>query len=226
MKAALICAVCAGFLGASSVSLSAESDPLLDALSQDIPAAQVPEGYTFFLAQPTARGDEDAAQKVTSRLQFMFTRDGLVVHKGDFGNEGWEGFTYFVFDKPEDAADFKKTDADALGELKVWAGDFDNRAYLDEKAWHGVSTVKMKSSTSGGDVEGHCATADYVIGCVFVEPKSRVAIHLVLQEPKLKDAKSEDEHQQLVTGRVQKEANGLFRTAETHLADSAKASGH
>lgn len=107
------------YAGVPASLAESASEGLYRNLSQDISSAAIPSGYKLFLVQPTARGDEDVHQKVEARVQAMLTREGLIVKKGEFGDEGWEGFTYFVFATPDAAARFHMAESDAFYELKI-----------------------------------------------------------------------------------------------------------
>ena len=70
-----------------------------------------------------------------------------------------------------------------------------------------------------------CYVADTLIGCLARSANPRVIYQLLLQEPRLREARTEEARQNLVKARVQKETGLLMHAAEEHIKWAGQAAG-
>lgn len=194
------------------------ADQALDlALNEDLQAQSVPSGYTFDFVQPLGRGDEDTRQQVEKRVEMRFNRKPGAPGKAPL-EVGWEGYQYYVFSTAAAAAKFSLTEPEAVENLKNLYGSDKDMERFDPRAWRTTFTVEVKAA-NGMPLKLRCIPADTLIGCLAWTDTSPAVIHLMLQEPGLRTARSDAERQAIVETRVRSEATGgLLAAAQAHLA--------
>ncbi|MGE0575616.1 MAG: hypothetical protein AB7F22_30485 [Reyranella sp.] len=130
---------------------------------------------------------------------------------------GWEGYQYYVFSTAAAAARFALTEPEAVENLKNLYGRDEDMERFDPRAWRATLTIEVKAA-DGAPLKLRCISADTMIGCLAWTDKAPAVIHLMLQEPDLRSAKSDAERQAIVETRVRAETTGLLAAAQAHLA--------
>jgi hypothetical protein len=197
---------------------AAEKRDLAHILATEFPASQIPYGYRFRAIEPfCCRSDEkEKSLGIESYSRVYFVRDDLPQPKPSAYIPSWEGFNYIVFVDSSRAARFTLADLDSLLLVKLMLGDDDAIAkQFNERAWRGTVTVQISSMS--GPQQLPCYVADTLIGCLVRSPNPRVLYQLLLQEPKLREARTGEARQNIVKARVQKEGGLLMRAAEEHV---------
>jgi hypothetical protein len=202
--------------GAHAFAEDKTHDSLIKALLTDLPAESVPAGYKFLIVEGIAIGDAPIEKKIQGAGHALFERSGRLPGKPEFDG-GYEIFYYFVLPSAQDAVEYEKTELVPM-DHSLWAAD---DAILRTDGTKTVSDVNAKLP-GGETLKLRCETVDYAIGCHWVD--GPVAVEVGLQEPKLRDAKTDAERQHMIAARVQSEAkNGLINAAFEHLARAKKA---
>ena len=196
-----------------------DKDGFWRALIDDIEPAAVPAGYAFDFGQPIVRGDEDIYQGVVARGEIRFNR--LPDKDRPPLASGWEGFQYYVFDDAAAAERFSLTEPDAVENLKNLLGYDKEQDRFDPKARRVLTRLRVEIS-GASSVELRCMTADELIGCLAHPDNATAVIHLMVQEPELRDAAGEAERRARLEARARKEASGLLKTAVDHLAKAER----
>ena len=190
------------------------AEDLWKALLEDIAPALVPSDYTFDFSQPIVRGDEDIYQNIEGRAELRFNRKPVPGRKQLAS--GWEGFQYYVFADAKAAAAFSLTEPEAVENLKNLLGHDKDQNRFDPRARRVVVGVVVASAS--GPMRLRCIAQDELIGCLSHAAGSSLVVHLMVQEPDLRGARSASERQALVTARATKESGGLLRAALEHGA--------
>lgn len=188
-------------------------------LATEFPASKTPYGYRFYAIEPFCCSADEEAKRlgIVSYSRVYFLRDDLPQPNPKPRMPSWEGISYIVFADASRAARFTLADLDSLGLVKLLLGDDDAIArQFNEGAWRGTVTVQVTSQAAPTQ-EFPCYVADTLIGCLVRSPNPRVLYQLLLQEPKLRAARTDEVRQNLVKTRVQKEAGLLMLAAEEHV---------
>lgn len=197
---------------------SQAQESLGERLASDFPAAATPNGYRFDHVEPyCCIEDEEKRLGIERYARAYFMRNDLPQPKSNAFLSSWEGINYIVFSDASRASRYTLADLDSLNLMKMMLGSDDEIAKrFNERAWRGTITVPV-SSTSGPSRQLPCYVADTLIGCLVRSPNPRVLYQLLLQEPKLGEARTDEARQNLVKARVQKETGLLMRAAEEHI---------
>ncbi|MGD9881965.1 MAG: caspase domain-containing protein [Reyranella sp.] len=195
-------------------------------LASEFPATATPLGYSFRHVEPFCCSEEEEKRLGIERYaRVYFIRDGLP-QKPNTWFSTWEGLNYIVFTDADHASRYTLANLDSLNLMKMMLGDDDEIAKkFNERAWRGTITVPI-SSPSGPPQQLPCYVADTLIGCLVRPPNPRVVYQLLLQEPKLRDARTDEGRQNLVKARVQKETGLLMRAAEEHINWARRTAGY
>jgi hypothetical protein len=215
------------FDGTVANNPAGEKRDLAYMLATEFPASQIPFGYRFHFIEPfCCSGDEKEKRLgIESYSRVYFVRDDLPQPKPKAGIPSWEGFSYIVFTDATKAARFTLADLDSLGLVKLLLGDDDVIArHFNERAWRGTVTVQV-ASQAASPREFPCYVADTLIGCLVRSPNPRVLYQLLLQEPQLRAARTDEVRQNLVKARVQKEVGLLMLAAEEHIKWAERQAG-
>lgn len=204
--------------GTVADSPAGEKRDLAHILATEFPASQIPVGYRFRAIEPfCCRSDEKEKRLgIESYSRVYFVRDDLPQPTPKAFIPSWEGFNYIVFTDAERAARYTLADLDSLLLVKLMLGDDDAIAkQFNERAWRGTVTVHV--STMSGPRQLPCYVADTLIGCLVRSSNPRVLFQLLLQEPKLRAARTAEARQNIVEARVQKDVGLLMQAAEEHV---------
>lgn len=205
----------------------AQRDSLPSVMASEFPATATPYGYRFeFVEGFCCIGEKEERLGIEGHSRVYFVRDDLpwLAPKGQL-NDTWEGFNYFYFIDARHAARFTLADLNSLELMKFMLGaDEAVATRFDERAWRGNMTISVPS-TSGPAQELPCYIADTLIGCLVRSSNPRIVYQLLLQEPKLRTARTDEARQNLVKARVQKEGGLLMRAAEEHIKWAERVAG-
>ncbi len=195
-------------------------------LGEEFPASLTPSGYRF--AFPTGfccMTASDESYGIEARSRDFFIRDDLPKPASKEPFNSWEGYNYIFFTDASQAARFKLSDINSVDLLKVMLGtDEEASQRFSERAWRGTISVTVSSPPEPAR-ELPCYVADTLIGCLARSPNPRVLYYLMLQEPALRMARTEEARQKLVQARVQKEAGLLMHAAEEHVKWAERMAG-
>ncbi|MGD9881974.1 MAG: hypothetical protein AB7F22_28590 [Reyranella sp.] len=195
-------------------------------LASEFPAAATPNGYRFeHVESYCCIEDEEKRLGVERYARAYFVRNDLPWSNPNTWLSSWEGINYIVFSDAARASRYTLADLDSLGLMKMMLGNDDEIAKrFDNRAWRGTITVPI-SSMSGAAQQLPCYVADTLIGCLVRSPNPQVLYQLLLQEPKLREAGTDETRQNLVKARVQKETALLMRAANEHIKWAERAAG-
>ncbi len=195
-------------------------------LSTEFPATATPHGYRFrFVEWYCCIEDEEKRLGIERYARVYFERDDLPRSNPNAWISSWEGFNYIVFTDAAHAARYTLANLSSLSLMKMMLGDDEEIAKrFNERAWRGTITVPVPSP-SGSPRQLPCYVADTLIGCLVRSANPRVIYQLLLQEPRLREARTEEARQNLVKARVQKETGLLMHAAEEHIKWAEQAAG-
>lgn len=195
-------------------------------LASEFPATATPNGYRFAHVEPyCCIEDEEKRLGIERYARAYFMRNDLPQSNPNAWLSSWEGINYLVFNDAARASRYTLANLDSLNLMKMMLGSDDEIAKrFNERAWSGTITV-LVSSMSGPPQQLPCYVADTLIGCLVRSPNPRVLYQILLQEPKLGEARTDETRQSLVKARVQKETSLLIRAAEEHIKWAERAAG-
>jgi hypothetical protein len=195
-------------------------------LGEEFPASITPSGYRFaFVTGFCCMTANDERYGIEARGRDFFVRDDLPRPAGKEPFNSWEGYNYIFFADASDAAKFKLSDIKSVELLKVMLGTDEEAAErFNERAWRGTMSVVVALPPEPPR-ELPCYVADTLIGCLARSSNPRVLYYLMLQEPALRTARTEEARQRLVQARVQKEAGLLMHAAEEHVRWAERMAG-
>ncbi|MGD9881964.1 MAG: caspase domain-containing protein [Reyranella sp.] len=195
-------------------------------LGEEFPASITPSGYRFaHLGGFCCVTSNDEGYGIEARGRDFFIRDDLPKPASKEPFNSFEGYNYIFFTDAGHAARFKLADIKSADLLKVMLGTEEEATQrFNERAWRGAMSVTVTSSPEGSR-ELPCYVADTLIGCLARSPNPRVLYHLMLQEPALRTARTDEARQKLVQARVQKEAGLLMHAAEEHVRWAERMAG-
>jgi hypothetical protein len=195
-------------------------------LGEEFPASITPSGYRFaHLGGFCCMTSNDESHGIEARGRDFFIRDDLPKPTSKEPFNSFEGYNYIFFTDAGHAARFKLSDIKSIDLLKVMLGTEEEAAQrFNEGAWRGTMSVTVTSPPEPAR-ELPCYVADTLIGCLARSPNPRVLYHLMLQEPALRAARTEEARQKLVQARVQKEAGLLMHAAEEHVKWAERMAG-
>ena len=194
-------------------------------LASEFPATATPLGYSFRHVEPFCCIEEEERRLGIERYaRVYFIRDGLP-QKPNTWFSTWEGLNYIVFTDADHASRYALANLDSLNLMKMMLGNDDEIAkQFNQRAWRGTMTVGVLPM-NGSAQQLPCYVADTLIGCLVRSPNPRVVYQLLLQEPKLREARTDEARQNLVKARVQKETGLLMHAAEEHIKWAGQAAG-
>lgn len=205
-----------------------QRESLASVMASEFPATATPYGYRFeFVEGFCCIGEKEERLGIEAHSRVFFVRDDLpwLAPKGQW-NDTWEGFNYFYFADAAHASRFTMADeADWLDLMKFMLGGDESIAKrFNERSWRGTMSITVPSA-SGPAEQLPCYVADTLIGCLVRSSNPRILYQLLLQEPKLREARTDEARQNLVKARVQKEGGLLMRAAEEHIKWAEKVAG-
>jgi hypothetical protein len=198
------------------------TESLWRALNTDVEVSARPPSYDLDFVQPIARGDEDIRQGVHGRLEVRFNRKPGAAGKPRL-ESGWEGFQYYVFASAEAATRFALTEPGYLENLKNLLGFDKEQDRFDPRAWRAPFTVQV-AGAGRSPQSLRCVAAHDLIGCLALRENAPVVIHLMLQEPALRNAGTDQKRAAIAQERVRTEVQGLLKSAFSHLDQALAAS--
>ena len=192
------------------------ADKLAWYMSDEFAASLTPWGYRFRNIEPyCCIEDNEKRLGITGYARVAFLRDDLA---SGGSQDLWEGFNLTTFKDAGPAARFTMSDDEALSLMKMMLGTDEAIArHFNERAPRSHLTVTA-SASSAGSVQLRCFAADTLIGCFSRSTSNpRVVVQLLVQEPRLREARSDATRQGLVKERLQK-SSGLLEAANKHVA--------